>query len=81
MDYGNFKLAHDRYNIETSSDCPGPLGWFLDGIKIVLMTYNGTELVNEDVIQNIRFGTQKSYGHNWVVNRNRIGEWIPYEEN
>ena len=80
MDYGNFKLAHDRYNIETSSDCPGPTKWSLDEIKIVLMTYKGTKLVNEDVMQTVKFGTQNEYGYNWVVNRNRLGEWSTYEE-
>ena len=80
MDYGNFKLAHDRYNIETSSNCPGPTKWSLDEIKIVLMTYKGTKLVNEDVMQTVKFGTQKDYGYDWVVNRNRLGEWLNYEE-
>jgi len=80
MDYGNFKLAHDRYNIETSSHCPGPLKWSLDEIKIVLMTYKGTKLVNEDVMQTVRFGNQKAYGYDWDIPQNRLGEWLTYEE-
>ena len=80
MDYGNFKLAHDRYNIETSSNCPGPLKWRLDEIKIVLMTYNGTKLVNDDVMQTVRFGNQKAYGYDLSVPQNRLGEWLTYEE-
>ena len=80
MDYGKYKLAHDRYNIEMSSNCPGPKEWRLDEIRIVLMTYKDTKLVNEDVMQTIKFGTQKSYGYDWVVNHNRLGEWVCYEE-
>jgi hypothetical protein len=80
MDYGRYKLAHDRYNIETSFHCQGPKEWSLDEIKIVIMTYKGTKLVNEDVMQTVRFGTQKSYGYDWVVDRNRLGEWTCYEE-
>ena len=75
MDYGNFKLAHDRYNIETSSNCPAPSNWSLDEIKIVLMTYKGTKLVNEDVMQTVEFGTQK------IAIGNRPGEWLTYEKN
>lgn len=80
MDYGKYKLAHDRYNIETSSHCQGPKEWSLDEIKIVLMTYKDTKLVNEDIMQTIKFGTQKSYGYDWVVDHNRLGEWVCYEE-
>lgn len=80
MDYGKYKLAHDRYNIETSSQCQGPKEWSLDEIRIVLMTYKDSKLVNEDVMQTVKFGTQKSYGYDWVVNRNRLGEWTCYEE-
>ena len=80
MDYGKYKLAHDRYNIETSSGTPGPKEWSLDEIRIVLMTYKDSKLVNEDVMQTVRFGTQNSYGYDWVVNRNRLGEWTCYEE-
>jgi hypothetical protein len=46
----------------------------------VLMTYKDTKLVNEDVMQTVRFGTQKSYGYDWVVDHNRLGEWTCYEE-
>ena len=59
MDYGSFMLAHERYNIEIDPNCSAPFGWHMDEIKIVLMTYNGTELVNEDVMHTVKFGAKE----------------------
>lgn len=61
MDYGSFMLANERYNIEIGPNCSAPFGWHMDEIKMVLMTYNGTELVNEDVMHTVKFGEQMSY--------------------
>ncbi len=57
MDYGNFKLADNRFNIETNSACPSPSKWKLEEVKMVLLTCKDAKVVNEDVMRSKKFET------------------------
>ena len=50
MDYGTFALALERFRCEISADYIRPAKWRMDNIYVVVMTYCGTKLVNEEVM-------------------------------
>lgn len=69
MDYGKFHQAQGRFLIETSYDgCPSKMN--LKEIKLLVSTFDGTKLVNEDVLRTVKYGKRKIRG----FTENRIGE-------
>ena len=69
MDYGKFHQAQGRFLIETSYEAR-PSKMNLKEIKLLVSTFNGTKLVNEDVLRKVKYGNRnikKDY-------KDRIGE-------
>lgn len=70
LPYGKYKLASDRYDIETSTR-DQPEIWLLDEIKIYVETYLDSTLAHSEDMMRVKFGTRNLYNK---YARNRIGE-------
>ena len=66
LNYSKYRLAFDRYTIETSTKYYPSL-WILENIAISVQTYDGVKLVHEDVLMDVGFNHISSNGH-------RLGE-------
>ena len=69
MDYGQFHQAHGRYCIETSKEY-SPSKMNIKEIRLLVSTFNGTKLINEDILRCIEYGKRKLRG----LEGSRIGE-------
>ena len=72
LPYGSYRLAANRYDIETSVAAQ-PDVWLLDEIRLTVETYLGTDLLHSDDTLKVKFGHMTKYGN---YSRNRIGEVI-----
>ena len=73
LPYAKYKLASDRYDIETSTR-DQPEIWLLDEIKIYVETYLDSTLAHSEDMMRVKFGTRNLYNK---YARNRIGEVMP----
>lgn len=69
LDYGQFHQAQRRYYIETSNNCT-PCKMNVKEIRMLVSTFKGTKLINEDVLRCVEYGKKKLRG----FDENRIGE-------
>ena len=69
MDYGQFHQAQGRYYIETSKEY-SPSKMTIKEIRLLVSTFNGTKLINEDILRCIEYGKRKLRG----LDGSRIGE-------
>jgi hypothetical protein len=58
LDYGQFHQAHGRYFIETGNDC-SPNRMSIREIRLLVSTFHGTKLINEDVLRCVEYGKRK----------------------
>lgn len=72
MDYGSFHLAMGRFFIETSNEIR-PSYMNLKEILMSVSTFDGTKLINEDVLRGVEYGGNRVKNGNFV-NGDRIGE-------
>ena len=72
LPYGKYRLASNRYDIETSTDALSDV-WLIDEINISADVYNGCEKVHSDVMLRVKFGTRNVHGQ---FSRNRVGEVV-----
>lgn len=61
LDYGQFHQAHGRYFIETSRDY-APSKMEIKEIRLLVSTFQGTKLLNEDVLRCVEYGKRKLRG-------------------
>ena len=72
MDYGNFHQAFGRFMIETSSNC-FPSRMKLKNIQLLVSTFNGRKLMNEDTLRQVEYG-KRNIKLNGVSFSEGIGE-------
>ena len=58
LDYGQFYQAQGRYLIETSNDYK-PSKMKIKEIRLLVSTFKGTKLINEDVLKCVEYGKRK----------------------
>lgn len=58
LDYGQFRQAQARYFIETNTSC-APSKMRIKEIRLLVSTFQGTKLINEDVLQCTEYGKRK----------------------
>ena len=58
LDYGQFHQAQGRYFIETSTEC-APNRMSIREIRLLVSTFHGTKLINEDVLRCVEYGKRK----------------------
>ena len=61
MDYGQFHQAQGRFIIETGNDC-APCKMNIKEIRLLVSTFRGTKLINEDILRCIEYGKRKLKG-------------------
>jgi hypothetical protein len=69
LDYGKFHQARGRFLIETGTE-EHPTAMTIKEIKLLVSTFNGTKLVNEDVLRKVKYGSRKMK----EAYKDRIGE-------
>ena len=69
LDYGQFYQAQERYSMETNNNCV-PHKMNIKEIRLLVSTFNGTKLINEDVLMCVEYNNSKLKG----LDENRLGE-------